>query len=131
MIKEYVFVLKNSIYKEERIIRVKSTKDLEETKEDLIKALRIQPYYYDSIDGYLVEKFLSRLEQVNLVGVTIEEEKPYIGEDGDEYNPYYGDGRMCRCGHSYDRHFDLSEYTDDYCSCGCIHCSCNEFIEQK
>lgn len=43
-----------------------------------------------------------------------------------EYNPEYGDERICECGHSYDRHFDSYE---DMEPVGCKYCDCYEFIE--
>ena len=45
-----------------------------------------------------------------------------------EYNPDYGDSRICICGHQYHRHFD--SYEDMY-PCGCKYCPCEEFIEQE
>lgn len=42
------------------------------------------------------------------------------------YNPLYGDGRICVCGHTYARHFDLSE-TNEFV--GCKYCGCTQFIE--
>lgn len=43
-----------------------------------------------------------------------------------EYNPEYGDARMCMCGHPYVKHFDLSENTH---STPCKWCTCEEFVE--
>ena len=43
-----------------------------------------------------------------------------------EYNPEYGDHRICECGHNYDRHFDSY---DDMAAVGCKYCDCFEFIE--
>ena len=45
-----------------------------------------------------------------------------------EYNPEYGDDRMCRCGHPYYRHFDTYE---SMTAVGCKYCECEEFVEQK
>jgi len=42
------------------------------------------------------------------------------------YNPKYGDNRVCKCGHTYDRHFD--SYEDMY-PIGCKYCQCMEFVE--
>lgn len=42
------------------------------------------------------------------------------------YNPEYGDDRICRCGHTYYRHFDSYEQMDPV---GCKYCSCDEFKE--
>lgn len=43
-----------------------------------------------------------------------------------KYNPNYGDDRICRCGHSYYRHFDTWE---DMSAVGCKYCGCWEFRE--
>lgn len=43
-----------------------------------------------------------------------------------EYNPEYGDQRICECGHTYYRHFDSY---DDMSLAGCKYCHCFEFIE--
>lgn len=45
-----------------------------------------------------------------------------------EYNPEYGDDRICECGHSYYRHFDSWDNMEPV---GCKYCSCYEFIEVK
>ena len=56
-------------------------------------------------------------------------EPPYI--EGEmvivvqKYNPYYGDNRLCECGHKYYKHFDTCE---DMWPCGCKYCGCT-FIE--
>lgn len=42
------------------------------------------------------------------------------------YNPSYGDDRMCKCGHSYYRHFDTYE---DMHPVGCKYCDCFTFEE--
>lgn len=41
-----------------------------------------------------------------------------------KYNPKYGDDRLCRCGHTYYRHFDTYDYMEDV---GCKYCECNNF----
>lgn len=43
-----------------------------------------------------------------------------------KYNPKYGDERVCKCGHSYYRHFDSYE---DMEPIGCKYCECMEFEE--
>jgi len=57
-------------------------------------------------------------------------EEPYIKEEVTEtilhYNPEYGDSRTCKCGHTYERHFDGY---DDHRPVGCKYCPCGEFIE--
>lgn len=42
------------------------------------------------------------------------------------YNPKYGDGRLCECGHPYYRHFDTYENMEPV---GCKYCGCLTFIE--
>lgn len=55
-------------------------------------------------------------------------EKPYIErvitKVVHEYNPKYGDERLCGCGHPYYRHFDT--YEEMY-ACGCKYCICRMF----
>lgn len=59
------------------------------------------------------------------------DEKPYIEKQiittKFSYNPNYGDNRICKCGHSYYRHFDTY---DDMLPCGCKYCGCGEFEEK-
>ncbi|MFA6198993.1 MAG: hypothetical protein WC679_01140 [Bacteroidales bacterium] len=58
-------------------------------------------------------------------------EKPYIEETVTstiyKYNKNYGDDRICKCGHSYYRHFDSWE---DMNSIGCKYCCCFYFEEE-
>lgn len=44
-----------------------------------------------------------------------------------EYNPEFGDGRVCECGHPYYRHFDTYENMH---ACGCKYCECITFKEK-
>lgn len=44
------------------------------------------------------------------------------------YNINYGDERICKCGHSYYRHFDSYERMSPV---GCKYCSCFDFKEDK
>lgn len=59
-------------------------------------------------------------------------EQPYIVKviktEHREYNPNYGDDRICECGHPYRRHFDT--YDNNY-PCGCKYCQCFTFVEKK
>lgn len=59
------------------------------------------------------------------------EEPPYLltvqATVSQEYNPNYGDDRMCECGHPYYRHFDSYE---DMRAAGCKYCGCWEFKEK-
>ena len=41
-----------------------------------------------------------------------------------EYNPNYGDDKICECGHSYYRHFDSY---DGMSPVGCKYCRCEVF----
>ena len=43
------------------------------------------------------------------------------------YNPDYGDNRICKCGHTYYRHFDSY---DHMAPIGCKYCGCEEFQEE-
>jgi hypothetical protein len=42
------------------------------------------------------------------------------------YDPEFGDGRECECGHAYYRHFDT--YDEMYPN-GCKYCKCRTFKE--
>lgn len=52
--------------------------------------------------------------------------KTFKVEMGYNYNPNYGDDRICKCGHSYYRHFDSYENMD---AVGCKYCGCFNFEE--
>jgi hypothetical protein len=60
------------------------------------------------------------------------EEKPYLERVETivvvhrEYNPNYGDDRVCQCGHVYYRHFDPYE---EMSAVGCKYCGGCEFVE--
>jgi len=59
------------------------------------------------------------------------EEKPYLeipvpATVRYEYNPKYGDDRICTCGHPYYRHFDTYENMSNI---GCKYCRCDHFKE--
>ena len=43
------------------------------------------------------------------------------------YNPDYGDNRVCKCGHLYERHFDPYENMENV---GCKYCGCYDFKEE-
>lgn len=45
----------------------------------------------------------------------------------EEYNPEFGDNKLCICGHPYYRHFD--PYEDMY-PVGCKYCNCHKFEQQ-
>jgi hypothetical protein len=48
------------------------------------------------------------------------------------YNPNYGDGRICICGHEYYRHFDSYPNIDNKTMepIGCKYCPCYRFEER-
>ena len=58
-------------------------------------------------------------------------EQPYLFEEivvkKRKYNPKYGDGRLCKCGHPYYRHFDSHE---DWSPALCKYCQCGDFQEK-
>lgn len=58
------------------------------------------------------------------------EELPYIERPEvtihRDYNPSYGDDRVCVCGHVYSRHFDSYE---EMANVGCKYCGCHNFQE--
>jgi len=58
-------------------------------------------------------------------------EKPYIIKIVTyverQYNPKYGDERICVCGHEYNRHFDSYEKMN---AIGCKYCGCQNFKEE-
>lgn len=60
--------------------------------------------------------------------IEIKPELPYLIRIIKErqYNPAYGDARVCKCGHPYYRHFDSYEDNDP---CGCKYCGCDTFEE--
>ena len=65
-------------------------------------------------------------------------EEPYLFEEivvkKRMYNPSYGDDRICKCGHSYYRHFDPfpSLFSDEPMQpVGCKYCDCYVFMQGK
>jgi hypothetical protein len=64
-------------------------------------------------------------------------EDPYLFEEivvkKRKYNPNYGDKRICKCGHPYDRHFDSqpSVFTRETMTpVGCKYCDCYVFMQK-
>lgn len=67
------------------------------------------------------------------VPTALDEPSRHVRDDGSQpyvscvvtklYNPLFGDNRICECGHSYAKHFDLR---DDECV-GCAYCRCEDF----
>lgn len=64
--------------------------------------------------------------------MTEADQQPYLEEVVTEtvrkYNPKYGDDRVCKCGHKYERHFDAYE---DMAPVGCKYCDCFAFEEEQ
>ena len=62
-------------------------------------------------------------------------ESPYIIEKRVieiwKYNPNYGDHRICKCGHTYYRHFDSLSLFEEMEAIGCKYCDCCEFEEDE
>lgn len=47
-----------------------------------------------------------------------------------KYNPRYGDDRLCRCGHTYYRHFDWGDPDEANAPVGCKYCpDCDTFTQ--
>ena len=67
-----------------------------------------------------VEQPINCVEQpyLTIVTVTVETEK--------KYNPEFGDDKVCKCGHSYERHFDSYDQMN---AVGCKYCACFDFEE--
>lgn len=75
----------------------------------------------------IMKKLISDYENNKLKS---EQDLPYIKKINIKtkliYNPNYGDNRICKCGHTYYRHFDT--YENMY-PIGCKYCQCSEFEE--
>jgi hypothetical protein len=46
------------------------------------------------------------------------------------YNPEFGNDRVCKCGHTYERHFNEYEEPDEQ-DVGCKYCYCCTFVEKE
>ena len=61
-------------------------------------------------------------------GVEIDTNSAYIVtysvDINKQYNPHFGDDKLCQCGHTYYRHFDSYEGME---ACGCKYCGCYDF----
>lgn len=83
---------------------------------------------YSSQYAEEVKENIRYIKTTQWINVTAEE--PYIFRQKikhiKEYNPNYGDDRICVCGHPYYRHFD---WYDNMFPCGCKYCECFEFEE--
>jgi hypothetical protein len=69
-------------------------------------------------------------EQLTIHNVVNCVERPYLEivtvETEKKYNPNFGDDKICKCGHSYYRHFDSYEQME---AIGCKYCGCYDFEE--
>jgi len=83
------------------------------------------------VDKEQIEKDLKDVEALQLVNEN-SKNQPYIEvieiTKVYKYNPAFGDGRICECGHEYYRHFDT--YEDMYPT-SCKYCGCSGFEEKK
>lgn len=83
------------------------------------------PYDYDT------PRFANTTEEVSETIIDCSSNSPYIKKRVTvtgifkEYNPDYGDSKLCKCGHTYYRHFDSYE---NMAPVGCKYCGCEEFV---
>lgn len=83
-------------------------------------------------NSYCDDEYISgNVVSTKPLGDTPAEEQPYIQTlitveaVRKQYNPNYGDNKLCKCGHTYYRHFDSYE---NMAPVGCKYCGCDEFI---
>ena len=79
---------------------------------------------WDNIDISIIYSYM---EMENLTNKDLPYIETTITKIEKQYNPEYGDDRICECEHPYYRHFDT--YENMY-NCGCKYCECNEFKEK-
>ena len=88
-------------------------------------SVSIEPEYH-----YDMPTYASSVQEVSSAVIKEGKGVPYIETEViikaifREYNPEYGDGKLCKCGHSYYRHFDSYE---NMAPVGCKYCQCSEF----
>jgi hypothetical protein len=81
-------------------------------------------------EQYDLPVYCSEVKDIKEEVVESGESKPYIKTKVtltaifEEYNPEYGDDKLCKCGHPYYRHFDSYEGMRP---AGCKYCMCNKF----
>lgn len=105
---------------------------------DLVDTLRIEAHQLNE-DAHLMSesKRIDRViastinDHANQIEAELNfEEPPYVEKtvmtQVRDYNPHYGDQRVCICGHPYERHFDSHDNMD---ACGCKYCGCFDFVE--
>lgn len=89
-------------------------------------SVSIEPEYQ-----YDMPTYASSVQEVSSTVIKKGKDTPYIETEVivkaifREYNPEYGDEKLCKCGHSYYRHFDSYE---GMAPVGCKYCQCDEFI---
>lgn len=79
-------------------------------------------------DYQLMKQLIQKYEDGDLPS----DNSPYIVtyhvETNRNYNPNFGDDRICECGHTYYRHFDSYDHMEP---CGCKYCQCYSFTLAK
>ena len=88
-------------------------------------------YFIEIVDDYGDHRQFTKADRVSATYRKAGKDDPYreivlevIGVLK-EYNPDYGDDRLCECGHAYYRHFDSWE---GMAPVGCKYCKCDEFV---
>ena len=76
------------------------------------------PLYADSVTW--LESKTTKIDNAPYIETTVLLEATFK-----EYNPDYGDNKLCKCGHPYYRHFDSYEHMAPV---GCKYCGCDEFV---
>ena len=88
-------------------------------------SVSIEPEYH-----YDMPTYADSVEEISNL-ITKIDNTPYIETEVvvkaifKEYNPDYGDNKLCKCGHPYYRHFDSYEHMAPV---GCKYCRCDEFV---
>lgn len=77
-------------------------------------------------NGYseLDNNFQDRLESLSDTMYEVYIHDGHVSYNDIEYDPNFGDDKICSCGHKYYRHFDTY---DDMAAIGCKYCSCLSF----
>jgi len=79
-----------------------------------------------------MKRLVKEYEDRKLDSSNADTEQPYLYsaniETERQYNPKYGNDRICKCGHPYHRHFDNYEEME---AVGCKYCQCWEFEKAK
>jgi len=71
--------------------------------------------------------FESCLKSLSETIYSIYTNEGYVSYNELEYDPNFGDNKICSCGHKYYRHFDTY---DDMAPIGCKYCPCHIFKEK-